>query len=244
MDGIENPSQELASLKREFDAIRQQQAELRNDFQALQQERQRDVETLASISPLSRRQILQAGGVAGALALLATPATAATDPSDGDGDLGTSANPWDTYLNGLALDAADISSATTVTEPVVRYDCSISGFTITLSSDLEGPSGYVQPVVLIDETGNSGTNAVTVDTQSGNGIDGGSSITINHDHAVTTLYWDGSEWRSTRFIDTVDVGALLTDTINSANVVKSSTKEYDVVKDGTDAAGNINFKTT
>lgn len=44
---------------------------------------------------------------------------------------------------------------------------------------------------------------------------------------------------TTVFTETVEVG-----TINGQNVVKSSTKEYDVQKDGSDASGNINFKTS
>lgn len=179
---------------------------------------------------VDRRSLMQAGGLLGLGGLIGGGAHAATgvagaaaSTSDGEGDVGSPSTPVDAFLSGLAYDAVDISSATTVANHVVRYDCSISGFTITLGTELEGPSGFAQPVILIDETGNAGTNAVTVDTESGNGIDSGTSIQINHDNAITCLWFDSSEWRSTRFIDTVDarVGNIEDLNIGSADLLSS-----------------------
>ena len=201
----DEPPSEVASLKRKFD-------ELRSRVDELEAQRRGILDGLSARTGLSRRQLMAiaatGGGVGGLAALGAQDATAAPQPSGGEGDFGSPSSPWEGWSDGLAQVTQTISSATTVTKQVVPYDCSVSGFTITLGNELEPSSGCATRVVLIDETGNAGTNQVTVDTESGNGIDGGSSITINHDDAVTVLWWDGSEFRSTRFIDTVDAGSV------------------------------------
>lgn len=184
------------------------------------------IEALGLDTPTGRRQAMKYGvGVPGMAALVAT---ALAEPARADlvaADVGTQADPWRTgffaALNaGDGQDAIDfetpftladneISSATTIdAAQVVPYDCSVAGFTITLGSELAANGGWV---VLIDETGSSGTNSMTVDTEAAETIDGGASITINHDAAITTIYWDGDEWRTTRFIDTVDARTVTTD---------------------------------
>lgn len=205
--------------------LRARMAHLEDQFEELSRNNRLLRSALGQLPKSSRRQLLAVAGAgvgAGALgAFAAQPASGAAQPSGGEGDVGTTSTPFEGFADGMALVTTDISSATTVTKPVVRYDCSVSGFTITLGTELEGPSGFAQRVVLIDETGNAGSNAVTVDTESGNNIDGGGSITINHDHAVTILWWDGSEWRSTRFIDTVDA-SVVTASEGAARVFQTS----------------------
>ena len=49
-------------------------------------------------------------------------------------------------------------------------------------------------VIIKDEGGNAGTNAITVETEGGETIDGSASITISSDYDRRRLYSDGSNW--------------------------------------------------
>lgn len=205
--------------------LRREVRRLREELNQLKEQQANGVAAALGLeSPRSRRQALKyLGGGAAAAALLGGATMDGAQADAVAADVGTQADPWQKVWThalevGDGANAVDfdspwtanhnaISSATTITDAnVIPYDCSVSGFTITLGSELEENGGWA---VLIDQTGNAGTNAVTITANSN--IDGGANITVNHDHAVTTLWWDGSEWRSTRFIDTVDAGKLATD---------------------------------
>lgn len=202
MDGIENPSQELAALKAEFDTIREQQAELRSALESMQQPQPSGID----------RRGLMAGGGLGLLGLLAASGNAAgaVDPNDGDGDLGTNANPWDVWADGLALVAEDVSTSTTVTKPIVRYDSALSSLTLQIDSSLEGPSGFGQPMWFLDQSGNADSNPVTVENSSG-----GTVATIPAENSILEIVWDGSEWLTDRFIPSVDAGTVTAGTIDN-----------------------------
>lgn len=49
-------------------------------------------------------------------------------------------------------------------------------------------------VIIKDESGGAGTNAITISTESGETIDGNPSTEINTDYGVIRLYSDGSNW--------------------------------------------------
>lgn len=191
----------------EMAALRQELEQVKNRVGQLEQQRNDAIDALAAATGLTRRQVLGiigGGAGMGALGVLASgQAQAAASTSDSDGDVGTPSNRADLFTDGINYAMATPNSAETVSEPIIAYDCSVSGFTITLDSSLE-PSNGTQVVMLVDQTGNAGSNQMTVTATSN--IDGGANITINHDHAVTILIFDTSEWRSTRFIDSVDAG--------------------------------------
>lgn len=235
----------LATLKREFrDIAREEARAVYNDLGAVDGDgREWTIRGLMEQFNIDRRTALQAIGLIAlgyAAPTAVLHAVSGTARADSAGEVGTQADPL-TKLWAHAIGAGDgqaflgiddvlafnhtaISSATTVSNAnVIRYDCSVSGFTITLGSDLEQDG---LPVVLIDETSSAGTNSVTVDTQSGNGIDGGSSITISHSGAVTVLFWDGGEFRSTRFIDSVDAGEIANQNYVEPQVTASEGTSY------------------
>ena len=74
---------------------------------------------------------------------------------------------------------------------VVPVDTSGSTVTITLAS--AAVADGVQ-VIVNDEQGNAGTNAITVDTEGGETIDGATSQTIGSNYGELRLYSDGSNW--------------------------------------------------
>lgn len=159
---------------------------------------------------LTRRAALGAGGLASLLALGAGGAAGAPQPNGGEGDFGSPSSPWEGWADGLAHVSQSFNSAGTLTKQVALLDSAVAPFTVTVGQELEPQSGFSLPVVLIDQTGNCGTNTVTVDTESGNGIDGGTSIDIDHDNAITELWWDGNEYRTDWFTVTVDAGLVKT----------------------------------
>lgn len=219
-DDASPPTAGLAALSQRVETLQDRQTELRETVESLQAERETLLGLLATKTGLSRRALLSlagAGGGGAALAALAGGAAASGETwGSATGTIGTDAEPLANaniedadirdlevvrgLVNELVYEDTAVSQATTVSDAnVIRYDCSVSGFTITLGSDLETAGGWV---VLIDETGNAGSNEMTITANSN--IDGGANITVNHDNAITALWYDSSEWRSTRFIDTVD----------------------------------------
>lgn len=161
--------------------------------------------------PSMGRRGLMAGGGLGLLGLLASAggASAAADPNDGDGDLGNN-GPWDVWADGLALVTQDVSTSTTVDKPIVRYDSTPGTLTLTIDSSLEGPAGFSQPMWFLDQTGNADTNPVTVKDSSGTTI-----ATIPAENSIFSPVWDGSEWLTTRFIESLNAGTVTTGKVDT-----------------------------
>jgi predicted phosphodiesterase len=76
---------------------------------------------------------------------------------------------------------------------IVGVDTSGGSVTITLNSNQcnEG-----QVCTIKDEGGAAGTNAITIDTQGSEAIDGGSSVTISTDYGSVDIYSDGDNFFS------------------------------------------------
>lgn len=161
---------------------------------------------------LGRRQMLGVGAAAllgaggasgaGAAAQQAVEPAQAADGVVNDIDVLKSGDgsPM-TAENAIVHANESVSSATTIGNVMfVYYDSSVGGFTISIPSSLE-QKGIV--LRFIDETGNAGTNAVTVEAS-----DGTTVATIDASDTVFETFHDGGEWLTDRFIPTVDAGAV------------------------------------
>lgn len=83
------------------------------------------------------------------------------------------------------------SNVTTSGEETIFADVSSSGLTVTLASAdvFEGSR-----VKVVDNTGNAGTNNITIDTEGSENINGESSTVINNNFEALTLESDGTNW--------------------------------------------------
>jgi hypothetical protein len=112
----------------------------------------------------------------------------------GDGDAWQPAEAFASLLTNrswrrlAALTADGTLSDQGVIQPV---DTSGNTVTVTLASAMAEDGAEV---VIKDEGGNAGTNAVTIDTEGGETIDGSASITIASNYGVQRLYSDGTNW--------------------------------------------------
>lgn len=206
---------ELAAVKRRLQA----QQERIDELQAsIQQQNRRLTETLGSLGVsqeqiasgieyytskgLSRRTALTAMvAVAGGAGFFAGHARGEASTSDAQGDVGSPSSPFDGFADGWALVTESVSTGGTVTKPVVMYDSVLSSFTLQISSDLEGPSGFTQPVTFLDRTGNAGSNPVTVQAS-----DGSTIATIPASNSIFQPMWDGSNWLTHQYIPELTVG--------------------------------------
>jgi len=99
---------------------------------------------------------------------------------------------------GKTLDGRFVSNTSTVTsnyttdgEQLLFADTSGSPVTITLSSeDLDDGSN----VIIVDSGGNAGTNAITLDTEGSETINGSASVTIDTEYSAKAVASDGSNW--------------------------------------------------
>lgn len=85
------------------------------------------------------------------------------------------------------------TSATTVDQQgvIVPVDTSGSTVTITLASAAVAEGAQL---VVTDEQGNAGTNAITVDTEGSETIDGATSQSVGSNYGELRLYSDGNNW--------------------------------------------------
>lgn len=90
------------------------------------------------------------------------------------------------------LDAVSTTgNLTTSGESVVLADTSGAALTVTLSS-ADAYEG--NEVVVKDAGGNAGTNAITIDTEGSETIDGGTSTSVGTNYGSARLVSDGSNW--------------------------------------------------
>jgi len=74
---------------------------------------------------------------------------------------------------------------------IQAVDTNGGAVTVTLASSMVEDGAEL---IIKDEGGNAGTNAITVETEGGETIDGSASITIGSNYARRRLYTDGSDW--------------------------------------------------
>jgi len=87
------------------------------------------------------------------------------------------------------------SNTTTSGEEVVLVDTSSGAVTITLASaDLAANGESMNVVTIVDVGGAAETNPITVDTESGEGIDGGTTETVETNYGATVLAADDTQW--------------------------------------------------
>jgi len=85
------------------------------------------------------------------------------------------------------------SNTTTSGEEVVLADTSGGALTVTLAS---ADTGAGNVVTVVDVGGAAGSDAITVDTEGSETIDGASSTTIQSDYGAAVVVADGSNWFS------------------------------------------------
>ncbi|MBX0325813.1 hypothetical protein EGH21_22605 [Halomicroarcula sp. F13] len=74
---------------------------------------------------------------------------------------------------------------------IQAVDTSGGTVTVTLASAMVEDGAEI---IVKDEAGNAGTNAITVDTEGSESIDGSASATIGSNYGVLRLYSDGTDW--------------------------------------------------
>jgi len=159
---------------------------------------------------------------------------------------------WDTSAGWVPREQVDdervtsgvkTAAYTTAGEEVVQVDTSGGAVTITLASADIALGNFVQ---VQDVGGAAETNAITVDTEGGEGIDGGTSITLTTNYGAKILASDGTQWYTAGGsaagggVDTEDNGASV---VSGATAINFAT-DLSVTDDGdgtvtvdSDAAG-------
>jgi len=86
---------------------------------------------------------------------------------------------------------ATATNLTTSNANIIGVTSTAAPRTITIgSTDVE--EGFV--IIVKDESGNAGTNNITVATEGSETIDGVASVTITSDYGVVKMYSDGTNW--------------------------------------------------
>lgn len=107
---------------------------------------------------------------------------------------------WQTIESFVSLEtnrtwrrASPATSNTTVSDQGIIQpgDTSSSAITITLASSMVEDGAEI---IIKDEGGNAGTNAITIDTEGSENIDGSTSTSIGSNFGVVRLYSDGTNW--------------------------------------------------
>ena len=98
-----------------------------------------------------------------------------------------------TFGAGISVNRVSKSSnyTATSTDTIIGVDCSGGAITITLPT-----AGTVNGKVYIikDESGDAGTNNITVATEGSETIDGSNTATINSNYGVLRVYSDGTNF--------------------------------------------------
>lgn len=92
------------------------------------------------------------------------------------------------YTRLAVATANTLVSDSAVVAPV---DTSGATVTITLASSVLADGAWL---LVNDEGGNAGTNAITIDTEGTETIDGGASVSISSNYGSLLLYSDGANW--------------------------------------------------
>ena len=74
---------------------------------------------------------------------------------------------------------------------IYPVDTSGGAVTVTLASSMVVAGAYV---AVNDEGGAAGTNAITIDTEGSETIDGATSQSVGSNYGALTLYCDGTNW--------------------------------------------------
>lgn len=74
---------------------------------------------------------------------------------------------------------------------VYPVDTGGAAVTLTLASEMVAEGAFVR---VTDEGGAAATNAITIETEGSETIDGATSQTIGSDYGSLTLYSDGTNW--------------------------------------------------
>jgi hypothetical protein len=90
--------------------------------------------------------------------------------------------------------ATKTSNYTTGGDEVVPVDTSGGPVTITLATSDLGGTARANFVIIADVGGSADTNPITVDTESGENINGGTSITVDDAYGATVVFADNTEW--------------------------------------------------
>lgn len=120
-----------------------------------------------------------------------TPIQSVEAESDGAGGL---QSPRVRRNGGVEVNRVGPKSAAYTTardDEIVGVDSSGGTVTITLDS-ASAADGHRKTIK--DEAGSAGTNAITVDTEGSETIDGSSSVSISSNYGSVTVYSDGTNW--------------------------------------------------
>lgn len=194
------------------------------------EERQQAADLLAPHQQFTRRQFggilaAVAGGTLSVQAAMAAvqegvmPAEAA-DGVVNDIDTLQSGDGSDiTVADALALsdllklnNVSTSSSISTNGRQFIACDVSIASITVTLSS---ADQALGVPIIVFDASNNAGSNAITIDTEGGETIDGQASIDISIDRGFELLFPDGSDWTTGRNFTKIATDQVDTDAIRS-----------------------------
>lgn len=94
--------------------------------------------------------------------------------------------------SGLEVANVKTFTADTTTDGSAVYAYATTGATVTLTVSSEDiAAGSV--IIVKDAGGDASTNAITVDTEGSQNIDGSASQTINTDYGVLRLFADGDK---------------------------------------------------
>lgn len=87
----------------------------------------------------------------------------------------------------------EVGVSTTVSDENRIIGCTAHSITVTLASAAVGEGHWL---VVSDESGGAGGvgQAITIDTEGGETIDGAASVTIDENHGAIWVYSDGANW--------------------------------------------------
>ena len=115
--------------------------------------------------------------------------------TDANGNTYTAMKPSGFAALRVNLATVDTSSTTAYTladdEPAAAVDSNGAAATITIPT---AQNNAGQMVYVLDSGGNASTNAITVDTEGSETIDGGGTVSIGTNYGQLTFMSDGSNW--------------------------------------------------
>lgn len=114
-----------------------------------------------------------------------------TDGTLVDADIASSTTIARSKLAVAKISASKTSNYTTSGEEVIYVDSSGGVVTITLASS-DAAAG--RSILVVDEAGSAGTNAITIDTEGSETIEGSSSTSISTNFGTATLESNGTNW--------------------------------------------------
>lgn len=97
-------------------------------------------------------------------------------------------------INRTAVGAADYNPSVLTNNYLISFTDTAAARSCIISTEDEdsGTTGIPRIFIIKDESGNAGTNNITVTLESGGNIDGSASLVISSNYASITLYIDGT----------------------------------------------------